>query len=280
MIDIDQIKPSIMQAVRFALEEDIGTGDISATLIPADTTISAEVITKEACVVCGRPWVDAVFAQLGGVDLQWQVIEGELVEARTRLLTMHGNARSILTGERTALNFLQTLSGTATRSREMAQAAPAGVTVLDTRKTLPGLRLAQKYAVATGGCSNHRLGLYDAYLIKENHIAACGSITAAVALARSQHPERPVIVEVENLQEYQEAASLPVDRIMLDEFSDEDLQRVLSEPTSIDIEISGNIDLAVLANFRGLHNCHVSSGALTKHVRAVDLSLRVIGPKN
>ncbi len=276
MIDIDQIGPSITQSVQYALEEDIGSGDISAALIPADATVIAEIITKEACVVCGRPWVDEVFAQLGGVALNWQVAEGDLVEAHTRLLTLQGNARSILSGERTALNFLQTLSGTASKSRQMANAAPAGVTVLDTRKTLPGLRHAQKYAVKTGGCNNHRLGLYDAYLIKENHIAACGGISAAVAQARLRHPDRPIIVEVENFREYQEAASLPIDRIMLDEFSADDLQQVLSAPSSVDIEISGNIDLAALANIRGFRTCHVSSGALTKHVHAIDLSLRVI----
>lgn len=264
--------------VSFALQEDIGSGDITAQLIPPGARARASIIAREHCVVCGIPWVDEVFRQLEGrVRLEWQVSEGDDVLPDTELAILQGNARAILTGERTALNFLQTLSGTATRSREMARVyADTPVRVLDTRKTVPGLRLAQKYAVRIGGCSNHRMGLYDAFLIKENHIAACGGITAAVSAAKHLQPDKPVIIEVENYEEFLEAIKTPVDRIMLDEFDEQDLNRALSHATDIPLEISGSIDLQSLQAFKHKKIDSVSSGSLTKHIRAIDLSLRIM----
>lgn len=264
--------------VSFALQEDIGSGDITAQLIPPGARARASIIAREHCVVCGIPWVDEVFRQLEGrVRLEWQVSEGDDVLPDTELAILQGNARAILTGERTALNFLQTLSGTATRSREMARVyADTPVRVLDTRKTVPGLRLAQKYAVRIGGCSNHRMGLYDAFLIKENHIAACGGITAAVSAAKHLQPDKPVIIEVENYEEFLEAIKTPVDRIMLDEFDEQDLNRALSHATDIPLEISGSIDLQSLQAFKHKKIDSVSSGSLTKHIRAIDLSLRIL----
>ncbi len=269
---------NISLSVSFALQEDIGSGDITAQLISPDAQARASIIAREQCVVCGIPWVDEVFRQLeGDVRLDWQVSEGDDVLPDTELARLQGNARAILTGERTALNFLQTLSGTATKSREMARVyADTSVRVLDTRKTIPGLRLAQKYAVRTGGCSNHRMGLYDAFLIKENHIAACGGIAAAVSAAKRLQPDKPIIIEVENYAEFCEAIKTPVDRIMLDEFDSRDLDRALSHATDIPLEISGSIDLQSLHALKYKKIDSVSSGSLTKHIRAIDLSLRIL----
>lgn len=274
-----RLPDDISSSVSCALREDIGPGDITAQLIPSDALARATIITKEDCVICGIAWVIEVFRQLEGeIQMDWHVADGDSVTAGTVLAELHGNARSILTGERTALNFLQTLSGTATKSREMAGIVEdTSIRILDTRKTIPGLRLAQKYAVTVGGCFNHRMGLYDAFLIKENHIAACGGITAAVSTARRLHPEKPIIIEVENFKEYCEAVETPVDRIMLDEFSDKDLQQALDHPSPIPIEISGNIDFESLKTIKGKKIDSVSSGALTKHLRAIDLSLRILG---
>ena len=215
--------------VRAALAEDIGDGDITAALIAADTMASATVITREDAVLCGVPWVNEVFAQLDpAVEVAWQAQDGERVRAGQALFTLRGPARSLLTGERSALNFLQLLSGTATACRRYADlVAATGVRLLDTRKTIPGLRIAQKYAVRCGGCFNHRIGLYDAYLIKENHIAACGSIDAAVRTAREQAPGKPVEVEVETLAELEQALAANADRIMLDNFSLDDMARAV-----------------------------------------------------
>jgi len=268
----------LQRAVSIALEEDIGSGDITAALIPAQQRAQAVVISREAAVICGRPWVDEVFAQIDkSVEIEWLVSEGERVQPDQPLLRLRGATRTLLTGERCALNFLQTLSGTATIASEYAAlAAPAGIAVLDTRKTLPGLRYAQKYAVAVGGGYNHRIGLFDAFLIKENHIAGCGSIASAVATARQQAPERMVEVEVETLEELDQAVAAGADRIMLDNFSTQQMaalsQRSLG---NCEIEISGNIEAAALSDLADSQVHFVSSGALTKHLRAVDLSMRL-----
>ncbi|RYZ90902.1 MAG: carboxylating nicotinate-nucleotide diphosphorylase, partial [Moraxellaceae bacterium] len=217
---LTDIIASIPPLVASALAEDIGTGDISAELIPAERRASAYVITREDCVVCGQAYFNEVFAQLGDVDIQWLVGEGDRVNANTRLVELAGSARVLLTGERCALNFLQTLSGTATTTAHFVHLVKdAAFKLLDTRKTIPGLRLAQKYAVAVGGGFNHRIGLYDAFLIKENHIAACGSITQAITQARLTAPNKPIEVEVETLLQLQEAIAAKADRVMLDNFT-------------------------------------------------------------
>lgn len=268
----------ISQQITFALTEDIGTGDVSALLIDEQAQSSARLITRETSIMCGQAWANEVFHQLGGVSLDWQVKEGDLVEPNQELCLLQGKSRHLLTGERTALNFLQTLMGTAYKAFQYKQAVKGQqVTVLDTRKTLPGLRNAQKYAVTCGGCNNHRIGLYDAFMIKENHILACGSITAAVQKARSIAPNKRIIVEVENLTELKEATRARPDQIMLDNFSPSDIANAqFAFEQGIIIEISGNIDLDE-GNFptASFPIC-ISSGALTKHVKATDLSLRLI----
>lgn len=263
--------------VRIALEEDVGPGDITAELIPAEATAAAHIITREACVLCGSAWVEEVFRQVDpNICLTWYARDGEQVAADSKLVSLSGPARGLLTGERAALNFLQTLSGTATAARRYADTvAGSGLTVLDTRKTIPGLRLAQKYAVRVGGCGNHRIGLYDAFLIKENHIAACGGITAAVTRARTLHPNKPVLVETENLEEFKEALAAGVDRIMLDDFSEADLAEVARLRPSVPLEVSGGITEERLRTLATAGVAAVSVGALTKHVRAVDLSMRL-----
>jgi len=273
-----QIQTDIQRMVHFALEEDIGTGDITAELIPADRIAEATIITREAAVLCGRPWVDEVFRQLDpSVSLDWQVDDGDAVTPNQLLVKIKGPARSLLTGERTALNFLQTLSGTATTAREFARlVAGSNIRILDTRKTLPGLRTAQKYAVTCGGCHNHRIGLYDAFLIKENHIAACGGIANAVTRAHKLHPGKPVEVEVETLDELNQALNAGADIIMLDNFSHDDAKRaVMLVNRRAKIEISGNVEAGSIAALIDIAPDYVSSGALTKHVRAVDLSMRI-----
>ncbi len=266
--------------VRKALEEDVGDGDITAALVAADTRYLARVVTREAATICGTAWVDETFKQVdSSLVAEWRVADGERVAANDILFEIQGTARALLTAERTALNFLQLLSGTATEAARYAEAiAGTGARVLDTRKTLPGLRVAQKYAVYCGGCDNHRLGLYDAFLIKENHIAACGSIAAAIATARSSHPRLPVEVEIENLDEFQQALEAGADIIMLDELSPEDtraaVQRNKQREKPAKLEASGNISLANIREVAELGVDHISIGALTKHLRAIDLSMR------
>lgn len=274
----EYVLADIPKQVRAALEEDVGSGDITAQLIGADTPAEARIISREAAVMCGRAWADEVFRQLGGdVALEWHVTDGETVAADQLLCTLRGNSRQILTGERSALNFLQTLMGTATLTREYVDAvAGKNVTLLDTRKTLPGLRTAQKYAVLCGGGQNHRLALYDAFLIKENHIAACGSIRQATQKAREISPGALLEVEVETIDELQAAIEAGVDRVMLDNFTEEQiLQAVEIKPERIHYEISGNITDARLTKgkFNGID--FISSGALTKNVQAIDLSMRI-----
>ena len=275
---IPQLNTSIITNVQAALLEDVGSGDITAQLIPATQQAYASIITREDCVFCGRDWVNEVFAQIDAtVVIEWQVDDGQAVAANSLLFTLHGNARSLLTGERAALNFVQTLSGTATTSRYYAELiAHTNTKLLDTRKTLPGLRDAQKYAVACGGCHNHRIGLYDAFLIKENHIAACGNIANAVARAREIAAQKTVEVEVENLAELQQALAAGADIIMLDNFTLDDMHTAVSMNNGqAKLEASGNITEQTLAIIAATGVDYISIGALTKHCKAVDLSMRI-----
>jgi len=262
-----------------ALQEDIGHGDITAMLIPAEQEAKGEVVSREHAVICGRPWVDEVFRQLDpNTSIDWLVEDGDKVAPDQLLFSISGNARVLLTGERTALNFLQMLSGTATLARQYADLTTGSeVKILDTRKTIPGLRLAQKYAVTVGGCSNHRIGLYDAFLIKENHIAACGGIALAVAKAREIAPEKIVEVEVENLDELNEALDAQADVVMLDNFSPSDIENLKHlNFGETKIEVSGNITNETVQHYINSAVNYISSGSLTKHVQAVDLSMRLI----
>lgn len=273
-----ELRQDITAAVQRALQEDIGSGDITAMLIPDEVTATATVITREAAVICGQAWVEEVYRQIdSSVEVSWLVEEGAKVTADQALFTVQGNARSLLTGERAALNFLQTLSGTATTANEFAQLIEGSeIKILDTRKTIPGLRLAQKYAVKTGGCHNHRIGLYDAFLIKENHIAACGGISAAVSKAHDIAPGKAVEVEVEGLEELQQAIDAGADIVMLDNFSKAMVEdAVAMAKGKVKLEVSGNITKAGLAEAATAGIDFISSGALTKHCRAIDLSFRL-----
>jgi len=259
------------------LDEDIGAGDLTAAIIPEAAHAQAEVLTREDMILCGQAWFDAVFKYLDtNVDIIWLVAEGEAVKKNTALCKLSGSARSLLTGERTALNFLQLLSATATVARQYADAvAGTGCKVLDTRKTIPGLRNAQKYAVACGGCYNHRIGLYDGVLIKENHIMAAGTISKAIQTARKLTAVA-VEVEVESIQELIEAIAARPDRIMLDNFSLEELREAVKlNAGAIELEASGNIDLDNIRTIAETGVDFISIGALTKNVKAVDLSMRI-----
>jgi len=259
------------------LEEDIGSGDITAAIIPEAMRAEAEVVTREAMVLCGRAWFEAVFKALDtDVMIEWLAAEGEAVGKDTLLCKLSGSARNLLTGERTALNLLQTLSATATVAKRYADAVSGtGCKVLDTRKTIPGLRNAQKYAVACGGCYNHRIGLYDGVLIKENHIIAAGSIAQAIRAAR-QLSSVPVEVEVESLQEFLEAVAAKPDRIMLDNFSLEDMaEAVKLNSGAIELEASGNIGLHNIRAIAETGVDYISIGALTKNLTAIDLTMRI-----
>lgn len=280
----------ISRAVRAALLEDLGqalttldqpdaSADITAQLIPADRIASARVITREAGVFCGQPWVDEVFAQLGGeVKVEWLVQDGELLTPNQELFRLHGPARALLTGERNALNFVQTLSGVATlTARYVAELAGTDCRLLDTRKTLPGLRTAQKYAVTCGGGKNHRIGLFDAYLIKENHILACGGISEAISEARRLNPGKPVEVEVESLAELAQALAASADIVMLDNFDVPMMREAVTlNQGRAKLEVSGNVTLDTLAEYAATGVDFISVGALTKHVRALDLSMRFV----
>lgn len=279
MLDPDLLKHDIQHTVRWALLEDIRSGDITAELIPAATQAKATLITREAGVLCGSAWVNEVFRQLDErIQLTWQAHDGDTLAPDQLLCHIQGPARAILTGERCALNFLQTLSGTATLSRYYAERVKhTQVKLLDTRKTLPGLRTAQKYAVSCGGCHNHRIGLYDAYLIKENHIQACGGIRAAVSSAQRLHPEKPIEVEVENMAELEEALCAGCDIIMLDNFTTEQIrQAVLFAQGRVKLEASGGIDENSLLEKAETGVDFISLGSLTKSCRALDLSLRLV----
>ncbi|HSX71882.1 MAG TPA: carboxylating nicotinate-nucleotide diphosphorylase [Pseudomonas sp.] len=264
--------------VRAALREDIGSGDITAQLIPAERLAHATVITREAAVICGTAWVEAVFRQLDPrVIVHWQVADGDRVEPDQALFHLEGPARALLSGERSALNFLQTLSAVATRCRHFADLIEGTqVRLLDTRKTLPGLRLAQKYAVTQGGCHNHRIGLYDAFLIKENHIAACGGIAQAISTAHGIAPGKPVEIEVESLEELREALDAGADIVMLDELSLDDMRTAVSLTAGrAKLEASGGINETTLRTIAETGVDYISIGSLTKDVKAIDLSMRL-----
>ena len=274
------IPADLPRQVAQALEEDVGSGDLTAALIPAATDGWAAVITRESAVICGAPYVDATFAQLDPrTRIHWKIAEGAAVEANQTLFEIQGPARSLLTGERTALNFLQLLSGTATAAHAFAERLKGtACRLLDTRKTLPGLRSAQKYAVRVGGGYNHRMGLFDGILIKENHIMAAGSIVRAVAAAKSSGTKVPVEVEVESLDELEQAIAAGADIALLDDFSLEDLAEAVtinrSAPRSLKLEASGGVTLETIRRIADTGVDYVSVGSITKHVRAVDLSMR------
>jgi nicotinate-nucleotide pyrophosphorylase (carboxylating) len=267
----------LINQIHAFLAEDIGTGDITAAIIPSNMTAEAEVISRENMVLCGQAWFERVFNELDtGIAIDWLMDEGEAVTTGAVLCRIKGPARGLLTGERTALNLLQTLSATATVARQYAEVvAGTGCKVLDTRKTIPGLRQAQKYAVACGGCYNHRIGLYDGVLIKENHIIAAGSIAQAIQAARSLSSVA-VEVEVESLSELNEAIAAKPDRIMLDNFSLEDMRTAVKlNDGAIELEASGNIDLDNIRAVAETGVDYISIGALTKNIKAVDLSMRI-----
>jgi len=268
----------IIQAnVTTALDEDIGSGDLTAQLIPAENFAKATVITREPATICGADWVNQVFHQVDpSIDIEWLIQDGQQVESNQPLFKLSGAARSLLTGERCALNFLQTLSGTATLCRQYANlVADTQVKLLDTRKTIPGLRIAQKYAVTCGGCFNHRIGLYDAFLIKENHIAACGSIEKAINEARYLAPGKPVEVEVESLSELDQALNSGADTIMLDNFSLADMRTAVAITSGkAKLEASGNVTELTIRPIAETGVDYISIGALTKDCRAIDLSMR------
>jgi len=267
--------------VSAALREDVGGGDVTAALVPPEQRVRGQIVSREAAILCGQPWVEACFRQLDPeIRLTWHLPEGATLAPGARVCTVEGAARGVLTGERTALNFLQLLSGTATTAHRFAQAvAGTGCTVLDTRKTLPGLRSAQKYAVRCGGAANHRMGLYDMVLIKENHILAAGSIGAAVGAARRLAAGVRIEVEVESLEELEQAFAAAPDIVMLDEFSLEDMREAVARNRTrgrpVQLEASGSVSLESIAEVAATGVDFISVGALTKHVRAVDLSMRL-----
>ncbi|KTB71599.1 MULTISPECIES: carboxylating nicotinate-nucleotide diphosphorylase [Pseudomonas] len=275
---IADLTAEIEANVRRALLEDVGSGDITAQLIPAERLAKATIISRDAAVIAGTAWVDTVFRQLDPrVAVHWQVTDGDRVSPNQALFHLEGPARSLLTGERSALNFLQMLSGVATRAQYFADmVSGTQVKLLDTRKTLPGLRLAQKYAVTCGGCHNHRIGLYDAFLIKENHIAACGGIAQAVEAARRIAPGKPVEVEVESLSELKQALDAGADIIMLDELSLDDMREAVRLTAGrARLEASGGINDDTLRVIAETGVDYISIGAMTKDVKAVDLSMRL-----
>jgi len=274
---------AISKAVTQALREDVGAGDLTADLIPPDATGRARVSVRESCILCGTAWFDEVFRQLdGNVTVRWHCRDGEAVAPGSDVCSLQGPATALLTGERTALNFLQTLSATATAARRYVDAvADTGATILDTRKTIPGLRDAQKYAVRCGGARNHRHGLYDAILIKENHIAAAGGLRQAVEAARQRAPSVLLVVEVENLGQLREALACNVNRVLLDNFSLGDMRQAVKERDAqkgyrVALEASGGVDLDGVRETARTGVDYISVGALTKHVRAVDFSMRFI----
>ena len=274
---LETLENQIEQDVRTALEEDLGSGDITAQLIPANRVWKASVVSRESAILCGRNWFDAVFHRIDPeVDIRWTAQDGDSVEPDQVLCTLKGAARSLLSGERVALNFLQTLSGTATRvNTYVRRIGDLDCKLLDTRKTIPGLRRAQKYAVRCGGGHNHRMGLYDAFLIKENHIAAAGSIAAAVASARALHPDMPVEVEVENPGQLQQALDAGAEQVLLDNFSTAEIRAAVTQAgTRTRLETSGGINLDNLRDYAetGVH--FISIGALTKDLQSIDLSMR------
>jgi len=275
------LPPDLAEQVASALREDVGTGDVTALLVPATQQVHGRVITREDAILCGRPWVDETFRQLDpGIRIDWRAADGERVAANTVLFEVSGLARPVLTGERTALNFLQLLSATATAARRFVDAvAGTGCVILDTRKTLPGLRTAQKYAVRCAGAQNHRIGLFDQVLIKENHIAAAGSLAAAIAAGRRAAAGLKVEVEVESLAQFEEALKSGPDIILLDEFPLPDMRAAVqlnrSRGSPVKIEASGSVSLETVRSVAETGVDYISVGGLTKNVRAVDLSMRL-----
>ncbi|HAS6188890.1 carboxylating nicotinate-nucleotide diphosphorylase [Vibrio vulnificus] len=277
-----QLPIEITRAVADTLKEDLGgslnaDNDVTAALIPAEAINTATIITREHGVFCGQAWADEVFKQLGGkVTIEWHVKDGDNVEPNQTLCTLTGPARDLLTGERNAMNFIQTLSGCATITAQYAaKIAHTECRLLDTRKTIPGLRSALKYAVACGGGYNHRIGVFDAYLIKENHIIACGGITQAITKAKELQPGKPVEVETENLDELREAINAGADIIMLDNFTTEMMRQAVEiNAGRAALENSGNVTLETIAKYAETGVDYISVGALTKHVKAMDLSMR------
>ncbi|MEX2516453.1 MAG: carboxylating nicotinate-nucleotide diphosphorylase [Gammaproteobacteria bacterium] len=278
MIEPPSVK-TVQHDVAEALAEDIGSGDLTASLIDAEAVATANVICREPAVLCGRPWFDEVFRQLdAAIQITWQFNDSDDLPVQATVCSLTGSARALLTGERTALNFLQTLSGTATTTRRYVDAVkPHAVKILDTRKTLPGLRLAQKYAVRCGGGHNHRIGLFDAILIKENHIAAAGSISAAVNAARQSAQQVLIEIEVENLNQIDAAMTAGADRLLLDNFSQDDLQAAVKQINGrVELEVSGGVDLNTVAAIAATGVDYISIGGLTKHLHAIDFSMRFV----
>jgi nicotinate-nucleotide pyrophosphorylase (carboxylating) len=277
----EQPPADLAQQVEAALREDLGRGDVTASLVPAAQRVRGSVISREEAVLCGRAWADETFRQLDSkVQLTWHAADGERIAAQQVIFSIAGPARSVLSGERTALNFLQLLSATATAARRFVDAvAGTGCQILDTRKTLPGLRTAQKYAVRCGGARNHRMGLYDQVLIKENHIAAAGSLTGAIEVARRNSAGVTVEVEVETLGELQEALNAHADIVMLDEFTLEDMRAAVAlnraQGAVAKLEVSGSVSLDSVRAIAETGVDFVSVGAITKNVRAIDLSMRL-----
>lgn len=279
MPDTPAVPPEdVAEIVRRALAEDVGTGDLTAALIPVGANAQARVVTREDAVLCGAAWFDEAFRQTDPrIRVDWEARDGDAVRGEQTICRLAGPARGLLTAERTALNFLQTLSGTATAARRYVDAVRGTrAVILDTRKTLPGLRLAQKYAVRCGGAQNHRIGLYDGILIKENHIAAAGSIAAAIRTAKASAPAHAFVeVEVENLAELREALAGGAERILVDDFSVEDIRRAVAEAHGkAKLEISGGVTLATIRALAQTGVDYISSGDITKNVTVIDLSMR------
>ncbi|WP_264435831.1 carboxylating nicotinate-nucleotide diphosphorylase [Coxiella endosymbiont of Dermacentor marginatus] len=271
-------RKAIEKSVRASLEEDIRTGDITAQLISPHKFVRATIISREKAIFCGTPWFDMVYQQIDPeVRIHWNVNEGDFISGGHLLVELAGKARSILTGERAALNWLQTLSGTATLTFYYVEKLKnTKIQLLDTRKTIPGLRYAQKYAVQCGGGKNHRMGLYDAYLIKENHIISCGSITKAIQKARNYYPKKSVEVEIKNLKELREALEAKADIIMLDNFNSDDIKRaIIINNGKAKLEVSGNINLRNIHKIAKKGIDFISVGAITKHLCAIDLSMQI-----
>lgn len=269
----------INKQVTLALAEDIGDGDVTAKLIPDDKLADARIICREPAILCGADWVSEVFNQLDtAIQIDWHCQDGDKIQADQELCRLHGSARHLLSGERSALNFLQTLSATATQAHEYVMAVEGtGCRILDTRKTIPGLRLAQKYAVRCGGAYNHRIGLYDMVLIKENHISAAGSIQAAVDAAHSSSPDIPLEVEVENLQQLQQALDADVDRILLDNMDIPTLKQAVQMTNKrIPLEASGGVTQKTAREIAQTGVDYISIGSITKHIHAIDFSMRFI----
>ncbi len=277
----DQMTAAIFANVSAALQEDLGSGDRTAELVPESTAATASIICREPMTLAGQPWVDEVFRQLDpDVDIQWLAIDGDHLPADAEICILNGAARSLLSGERTALNFLQTLSATATMtSRYVDAVANFKARILDTRKTIPGLRIAQKYAVRCGGGNNHRIGLFDAILIKENHIISAGGVEAAIRTAKEQHSNLPIEIEVESVTELRDALRAGADRLLLDNFDIADLQRAVEvnhkegDPP-VDLEASGGLTLDEIVKVAETGVDYISVGALTKNITAIDLSMR------